>query len=173
MSDEPIQQNIIDLNGATTSGSGAVFGPSASRNLEGVQTARELYWQNVVREMLTGLSMLQNERKELFDGRIAVLTHGGERIPIAEVYPMFACGVNGTAADRAASLAVECTVFRIRTPSGEVFTFPLHEIRSMHSLTPELVKQLEQESLERMSGPDSETKPFGFAAFTSPAKTTE
>ncbi len=136
-------------------------------DLNQVTLARHLFWQNVVREMLTGLSMLQVSQPEVFDGRMGVLTNAGERIPIAEVFPMFACGVPGSAADRAASIAVECTVFRIRTPSGEMFTLPLHEIRGLHALTPELLKELEQSSIERMVEADDEKKrPFGLAAFT-------
>jgi hypothetical protein len=134
-----------------------------------VLALRQLFWHNVVREMLTGLSVMSasGQHKEMFDGRIGVLTHAGERIGIGEVFPMFACGIPGSAAERAASIAVECTVFRIRTPGGEVFTLPLHEIRGMHSLTPELVKQLEQEAMARLAEADKEKPaPFGLAAFT-------
>lgn len=137
-----------------------------ARDLSQVQVARDLYWQDIVREMLTGLSMMHGQPPEMFDGRFAVLTNGGERIPIAEVFPMFACALNGSADERAFSVAVECTVFRIRTPSGEVFTLPLHEVRGLHGLTPELVKLLEQESLERLGNDDRPSAPFGLAAYT-------
>lgn len=83
---------------------------------------------------------------------------------------MFACGVNGSLEDKAASVAVECTVFRIRTPGGEVFTFPLHEIRALHTLSSELLKHLERESIERMTDSESNDTPFGLAAFTSSGK---
>ncbi|MGE3107644.1 MAG: hypothetical protein AB7G11_17030 [Phycisphaerales bacterium] len=143
--------------------------PSRERpaeNLRNIQLSRDLYWENVVREMLTGLSMMQGQPAEMFDGRIAVLTRGGERIPIADVFPMFACALTNSAEERAFSVAVECTVFRIRTPSGEAFTLPLQEIRGLHALTPELVKRLEQESLERLGAPEASSTPFGFAAYT-------
>jgi hypothetical protein len=139
-----------------------------SADLHQVQLSRDLYWQNVIREMLTGLSMMQGQPAEMFDGRFAVLTKGGERIPIAEVSPMFACALTSTAEERSFSIAVECTVFRICTPSGEVFTLPLHEIRGLHALSPELVRQLEQESMERMSGESPSGAPFGLAAYTNP-----
>lgn len=136
-------------------------------SLEGVAAARELFWHNVVREMLTSLSVMQMQghAPELFDGRIGVLTHGGERIPIGSVIPMFACSIAGPGEDRHVSMAVECTVFRIQTPAGEVFTLPVHEIRAISSLTEELVKQLEQESLNRMRPDSAAPGPFGFAAF--------
>ncbi|MBX3359219.1 MAG: hypothetical protein KF745_12420 [Phycisphaeraceae bacterium] len=145
--------------------------PQAARlhhpSVPNVLAMRELFWHNVVREMLTALSMMQGTRPELFDGRTAVLTRQGERIPIAEIFPLFACGIPGTPAVREASVAVECTVFRLKTPGGEVFTFPVSEIRGLHSLTPELVQQLEQAALsdETIGGPSG---PFGFAAFAPP-----
>jgi hypothetical protein len=135
--------------------------------LADVAVARSLFWHDVVRQMLTGLSMIQAQSPELFDGRTAVLTHGGERIPIAEVFPLFACGLPGSEEARAASIAVECTVFRVRTPSGEVFTLPVHEVRAIHSLTPELIKELEQSAMAQRSGDaDGAPGPFGFAAYT-------
>jgi hypothetical protein len=136
-------------------------------NLSLVTLQRQLFWENVVREMLTGLSMLRDSQPELFDGRIALLTRGGERIPIADVTPMFACGIPGSAAERAASIAVECTVFRVRTPGGEVFTLPLAEIRSLHTLTPELMQELEKEAGENAGEGGDNAKPFGLAAFRS------
>lgn len=142
--------------------------------------ARELFWNNVIREILTALSTLgviRNENEapadgtknaegasDPLDGRLAVVTATGERIPIAEVYPLFACGIPGTEAERALSVAVECTVFQIRTPAGEVYTLPLHEVRGFHALSEELMKQLEDAA--GASGSRS-GEPFGFAAFTS------
>jgi hypothetical protein len=136
-------------------------------DLRATEAARELFWHNVVREMLTSLSMMQMQgaKPELFDGRIQVLTRGGERIPIGVVFPLFACSIPGVGKEHEASMAVECTVFRIQTPDGEVFTLPVHEIRALASLTEELIKQLEQASMSR-TRPDSEAPgPFGFAAF--------
>lgn len=190
-------------------------------DLHQTNTARELFWHNVMREILTSLSIAglakrdamaeraASERRELpaqaeaaveaapgeqaertdpegpeesdeegaglFDGRLAVLTRSGERIPIAEVFPLFACGVDGTSGERWLSTAVECTVFQIRTPGGEVYTLPLHELRGFHALTPELMRKLERMSRHREESGKATTDgeermPFGFAAFTTLAR---
>lgn len=136
---------------------------------------RDVFWNNVVRDMLNGLAVLSQQQPELFDGRFAVLTHQGERIPIAGVTPIFACSVPGSQAERDASAAVQCTVFRIQTPGGEVFTLPIQQIRALHTMTPELLEQLQRATGE--DGDEGEEgaegmlahgggKPFGFAAFT-------
>lgn len=148
---------------------------------ERTMALRELFWHNVVRELLTSLSMLAaraasrpegtpDSAADILDGRLAVLTKGGERIPIANVAPLFACGVPGTEAQRNLSIAVECTVFQITAPSGEQFTLPLHEIRGIHALTDELMKQLQEEAQAQSAAGLAE--PFGFAAFTSLARST-
>lgn len=164
------------------------------------QGVRELFWQNVIREMLTALStaamrhdaefqaarrrvmttsidtaqgriseaVIEPEVPEdsLFDGRLALITTQGTRIPIAGVFPLFACGINTSATERRLSVAVECTIFQIRTPTGEVYTLPLHEIRGFHALTPELV-----DTLKAQASPGQQAdEPFGFAAFTSLAR---
>lgn len=199
---------------------------------------RDLFWQNIVREMLTGLAVLADQRRseilaamhaslgqvrvggalittspELaptvvegsggadraadgdgeedengeggmlagahpslpLDGRVAVLTRGGERIPIADVRPMLACSVPGTDAERALSIDVQCTIFQIVAPSGEVFTLPLQEIRALHAISEELMDRLKsaarrQDEGAGRSGDDPDSKPFGFAAFTSLAQ---
>lgn len=136
--------------------------------------AREMFWNNVVREMLTSLSVMTLRRSDnspagpdnLFDGRIAVITVQGKRIPIAAVTPLLACGFPGSDAEKALSIALECTVFQIHTPTGEVFTLPLHEIRAVHSLSEELMRRMEEAASEA-SGENEEHEPFGFAAFTS------
>lgn len=132
-----------------------------------VSLARELFWHNVVREFLTEMSVLAASNPELFDGRTAVLTRDGSRIPIAGVAPVFACSIiGGSDLERAASIAVECTIFRIRTPQGEVFTLPVHEIRAFHTLTDELIKKMEQIALKRQSRASGRDRgPFGFAEF--------
>jgi hypothetical protein len=156
---------------------------------------RELFWHNVIREILTSLSMLASLRPgadepppaeppapaadgrpqydpSLFDGRLAVMTKSGERVAIADVFPLFACGIN-TPAQRPLALAVECSVFQIRTPGGQVYTLPLHEIRSFHALTPELMQRLERAARRRRRSAqdgDDQQPPFGFAAFTSLAQ---
>src|SRR5262249_26023688 len=139
----------------------------AARGIDYAQVlaARELFWHNVMREILTSLSMVSasgsappatspasasapeppahraraggtdQRRRQLFNGRLAVLTKGGERIPIAEVFPLLACGIPTADTERELSIAVECTVFQVRTPGGEVYTLPLHEIRGFHALT--------------------------------------
>lgn len=169
---------------------------SVPDTLERVIEARELFWNNVIREILTALSIMsaagvgrssdaeadtkaepgsepsaeESEEAESagpLDGRLAVVTSLGERIPIAEVYPLFACGVPGTPGERALSMAVECTVFQIRSPAGEVYTLPLHEIRGFHALSQELMQEIAEAAQSASSGEE----PFGFAAFTSLART--
>lgn len=151
---------------------------------------RELFWQNVVREILSSLAAaaaissgrLSATAKgaattpapvhDLFDGRTAVITRLGQRIPIADVYPVFACSVTSASEhDRMLSADVQCSVYQIRTPSGEVFTLPVHEIVAVHALSEALVKQLESAAAEAFEGGDADKQqPFGFAAFTSLAR---
>lgn len=166
------------------------------------EAARRLFWQNFMRQVLTALSIESMRRSErhgsiyypaeeelppkptdvpaipaegnLFDGRLAVLTHAGERIAIGEVFPALACGLTDPKS-RAMSMAVECTIFQIRTPTGEVFTLPLEQIRGFHALSPQLMAQLEataraQEQQQRGDDQGDEQLPFGFAAFTSLAQ---
>lgn len=170
---------------------------------------RELFWQNVMREMLTSLSVLSMQRSDgeqsaapsapadpappsddqvdpgkeiqpadnmafdpdLFDGRLAIIMRAGERIPIAAVFPLFACGVN-TPGSRNLSAAVECTVFQIRTPDGHVFTLPLHEIRGFHAMSEEIMQRMEAAARRRAARREAhdDAPPFGFAAFTSMAR---
>lgn len=147
--------------------------------------AREAFWHNVLRQILMSLSMQCLQvidrtaaqgtgegvgEEELFDGRLAIMTHGGERIPIAQVHPVLACGINTNEHAKNLSMAVECTVFQVRTPAGEVFTLPLHEIRAFHALTPELMKRLEDASKSNGVNGEGVDEPFGFAAFTSLAQ---
>lgn len=123
--------------------------------------------------MLMGLSSLQEKQPELFDGRSAILTHQGERIPIAHLQPVFAVSVPKDGSQHDASIAVQCTVFRVQTPGGEVFTLPIQEIRGLHMLTPELVTKLQHlEEDEDEDAPEGRpAHPFGFAAFASLPKT--
>lgn len=159
---------------------------------------REAFWHDMCREILTTLSAEAFRRQEqtpavdlpgggqlvssvtpvepepeLFDGRMAILTHGGERIAIGEVHPMLACGISGDEADRAVSQAVECSIFQILTPAGELYTVPVHEIRAFHALTPELMRKIEQAGQQNRSrsqrGADRDM-PFGFEAYTSLAR---
>lgn len=135
--------------------------------IQRLEHTRAVFWQNVVREMLVALPGLAARHPQIMDGRIALLTKGGERIPVAGVEPLFPCSI---AAPETIQLcmAVQCTVFNIRTPTGEVFTLPLEEIRSVHTLTDELIREIEQ-AVEAMSE-DGVSEPFGFAAFTSLAR---
>lgn len=162
--------------------------------MQQVAHARELFWNNVMREILTALSVVsasgpRRDRHALpaaqdsregqtappestlvapLDGRLAIVTSSGDRIPIADVYPLFACGIPGSASERALSVAVECTVFQIRTPGGEVYTLPLHEIRGFHSLSESLMRELAEAA--QASQTEGNSEPFGFAAFTSLAR---
>lgn len=147
---------------------------------ERLMALRELFWHNVVRELLTSLAVLSQRAEArpegtsdpataILDGRLALITASGDRIPIAHVAPLFACGVPGTEIHRALSIAVECTVFQVTAPSGEQYTLPLHEIRGIHALTEELMKQLQEEARAQSGA----AAPFGFAAFTSLARAGE
>jgi len=139
--------------------------PPHVANPELTHSLRSLFWTNVAREMLTSLSAMLTvqDPPSALDGRLSILTHAGERIPIAEVHPLFACSIPGTDADRDLSAAVQCSVFRVVTPSGEAFTLPLSEVRAFHTLSEELQRRIQEE----MGGVDSGTggEPFGFAAF--------
>jgi len=172
-----------------------------------IVAARHLFWENVIREILTSLSTICSMHSQtppppgdehaaeakadaaargepeydptLFDGRLAVITKGGERVAIAQVMPLFACGIN-TPQERGLSIALECTVFQISTPDGHVYTLPLHEIRAFHALTPELMRRLERSARRRQATARAQEvedqPPFGFAAFTSlmqPARPSE
>jgi len=157
--------------------------------LNGVTRRRELFWQNVVREILDALSvaarsggrlsaspkgaaMSTGPLDEMFDGRMAVITRLGQRIPIADVFPVFACSVGRTPGDRMLSADVQCTVFQIHTPGGEVYTIPVHEVVAFHSLSEELVRRLEQAAQASQENEDEqyEGMPFGFAAYTQLAR---
>jgi hypothetical protein len=153
-----------------------------------VIAARRLFWHNVIREMLTSLSAVSirlpppgvelpedmpaehaeriKAEMAMFDGRLAVLTNAGERIPITRVFPMLACSIGSTTSEKALSMAVQCTVFQIIAPNGETFTLPLHEIRGFHALTDELMANMKQHAHQPEQDED-ESGPFGFAAFTS------
>lgn len=147
---------------------------------------RELFWNNVIREILSTLATASamgapppgepgkdrpQHPADVLDGRLAVITREGARIPIAAVMPLFACGVPGSDTDRVLSMDVECTVFQIRTPTGEVFTLPLHEVRSFHALTDELMERLREAARAQSKDEDLTVgEPFGFAAFTSLAR---
>lgn len=154
-----------------------------------VQARRDLFWSNVVRDSLMamasaaasssarlnpGPAAAQHSMKpvdDLFDGRMGIITSLGQRIPIADIFPLFACSSTGSQQDRERSTDVQCTVFRITTPTGESYTLPLSQIIGIHSLSESLVKQLESAS-EHMQEEEhpGERLPFGFAAYTSLAR---
>lgn len=152
---------------------------------------RDAFWQNVVRDMLTALAVSAGSGgrlsptaagaatspdpvDDMFDGRLAVITSLGQRIPIADIYPVFACSLPGTPQQRAISGDVQCTVFRIETPSGEAYTLPVSQIISFHSLSANLIAKLEEAAIRGMTGTgengEDDELPFGFAAFTSLAQ---
>lgn len=154
-----------------------------------VQNRRDVFWQNVCREILMGLAAAAAESSgrtgtgptdaqmsgspvsELFDGRMAVLTVSGQRIPIADIYPVFAFSVMGDEEARGRSNDIQCTVFRITTPTGENFTLPLSQIVSVHSLSQSLIEKMEQaQAALDASDSDAEQVPFGFKAYTSLAR---
>ena len=153
------------------------------------QIRRDVFWQNVCREILMGLAaaaaesagrtgtgpsdaqMSSSPTSELFDGRMAVMTASGQRIPIADVYPVFAYSMLGDDDCRSRSNDIQCTVFRITTPAGENFTLPISQIISVHSLSQSLIEKMEQ-AQELLEGPGDEDDrvPFGFGAYTSLAR---
>lgn len=137
--------------------------PSRTRDV------RAVFWQNVVQQVLTTFNQRAARRPELADGRMAVLTRGGERVAIKAVHPLFACTVHVSPMDRALSELVQCTVFEIHTPAGEVLTLPLEEIRGVHVLTEELAQELKAAAGEGGDAAD-DSEPFGYAAFTSLAR---
>lgn len=143
---------------------------------------RELFWQNVLREMMSGLIVASMklhahdtgsgesevptaQERSLLDGRVGLITRRGERIPVASIFPVFAATSGESPHQRAMSAAVEGTVLQVVTPAGEVYALPIGDIRGFHALSEDLIKQLE--------GPEDENHntPFGFAAFTSLART--
>lgn len=149
-----------------------------------VLARRDLFWQNVMREILTTLSVAAGSGGRLsptptgaahspapvgpmFDGRLALITVTGQRIPIADIFPVFACSVASSPGRRSLSGDVQCTVFQVRTPTGEIFTLPVSEIRAFHSLSQELIESLEARAAASATEPDETKAPFGFAAFTS------
>jgi len=129
---------------------------------------RTVYWQNVTREMLAAFAILSHSSPDIMDGRVSIITSLGERIPVSGVEPLFPCSVVDDPKARALCMAVQCTVFNIRTPVGEIVTLPLSEIVSVRVLSDELLRQLEAAASRLGSGDPSE--PFGFAAYTSLAK---
>jgi hypothetical protein len=159
----------------TTDGSqGMIPLPVSRRDIKILGATRELFWQNMLQEILVGLASMSHSKKdeEMFDGRLALITRLGHRIPIGSVLPLFACGVPGTEDSRELSVGIECTIFQIITPSGEVYTLPLHEISMFHTLTEALVERVKAAAVQAQteSSDDKQEHPFGFAAFTSLAR---
>jgi hypothetical protein len=157
--------------------------PSAART----QARRDVFWSNVVREILMALaaaaasssgrldpgpaaaSASTSPVDELFDGRMGLITTLGQRIPIADIVPVFACTMTGCKSAQTRSSDVQCTVYRITTPTGESYTLPISQIIGVHSLTEALIEQLEEATAEY----DEDTGdriPFGFGAYTSLAQ---
>lgn len=154
-----------------------------ARTLADVAQAREIFWQNVMREMLTSLAMesalrpatserenpTNDDGSNMLDGRLAVITAQGQRIPIAAVIPLLACSISSSQRDRLLSTDLQCSVYQIATPAGEVYTLPLHEIRGFHALSEDLMQQLEQAAVDQGTH-EKPSMPFGFEAFTSVAR---
>ncbi len=172
-----------------------IYGQTPTAPVQGVhpaelvQVRRDLFWQNVVREVLMGLSAAAAQSAgrldtspsaaangsspvdSMFDGRMAVITALGQRIPIADVVPVFACSTPRSSNDRLLSADIQCTVFRIRTPGGENYTLPITQIIGVHSMSEALAHQLEAAAQEmEEEDADGNKMPFGFAAYTSLAQ---
>jgi hypothetical protein len=151
------------------------------------QARRDVFWNNVVREILLALASAAAASSgrintgpsaanastspvdDLFDGRMGVITSLGQRIPIADIIPVFACTLAGCDADRSRSSDVQCTVYRITTPTGESYTLPISQIIGVHSLSESLIEQLEDAAVEEDEGSEGRV-PFGFGAYTSLAQ---
>ena len=154
------------------------------------QARRDVFWSNVVREILMALASAaaassgrldtgpaaanasSSPVDDLFDGRMGVITTLGQRIPIADIMPVFSCSMPGCDSDRSRSNDVQCTVYRITTPSGESYTLPISQIIGVHSLSQSLVENLEDDQGSDMES-DQNRVPFGFAAYTSLAQSEE
>ncbi len=151
-----------------------------SASPERLAAVRELFWQNVIREILASLVVLSlrvsakagvptdpGSGEDALDGRMGIITVQGQRIPIARVFPVFSASVGRTPAQVTLSTILESTVFQVHTPGGEVYTLPVQDIRGFHALTEALMTQLEDHPRTGEQGQE----PFGFAAFTSLART--
>ncbi len=155
---------------------------------------RELFWQNFIREVLVSLIAAQSQATQelrekpaapdaanadaMSDGRMGIITQHGQRIPIARIFPVFAQSIEpcDAHAPREVELAqiLQCTIFQIETPGGEVYTLPLHEVRGFHALSEQLMEQIanrarRQRPKQRKNEPE-QPEPFGFAAFTRTAR---
>ncbi len=154
------------------------------------QVRRDVFWNNVVRETLMALASAAavssgrldtgpvaanastSPVDDLFDGRMGLITTLGQRIPIADIIPVFACSMLSNEGDRSRANDVQCTVFRITTPTGESYTLPISQIIGIHSLSEALIEQLEDAANEEKKR-EEERIPFGFGAYTSLARSEE
>ena len=147
-----------------------------------VQAVRELFWQNVIREILASLVMLSlkvsstggattgaDGAERALDGRLGLITANGQRIPIARILPVFSATMGRSPSQITLSAILESTVFQVHTPGGEVYTLPIQEVRGFHALTEQLMTELEKNA--RAGGGADGEEPFGFAAFTSLSRT--
>ena len=185
----PNQQTTLSPAPAAASAPGGAGIPPAP--LAQCIQRREAFWHNVVRDILNSLAATAANFSgrlkptaggaattpapdhELFDGRMAVITRLGQRIPIADVYPVFACSIPGANGphDRSIAADVQCSIFQIRTPNGEVYTLPGHEIASGLALSESRVRQMEAAARAQAGAGTVEAEaPFGFAAYTSLAR---
>lgn len=163
--------------------------PAIAHTASMVQARRDVFWQNVTREVLMamaaaaaantgritatpkGAANSPSPVSDMFDGRMGIITTLGQRIPIADVIPVFAVSKPGCAEDRLRSNDVQCSVFRISTPTGESYTLPIHHIAGIHSMSEALANQLEAAARDMEDkDADGNRLPFGFAAYTSLAK---
>jgi hypothetical protein len=167
----PIGMGGATAGPATAEGGGEEEGVEAEVEKDGEETVQ-------VNEEDATLARALAEGIELsgmppFDGRLGVVTTQGVRIGIADVYPLFACTIGESDLERALSEDVQCSVFQIRSPQGEVFTLPVHEIRSFHSLSEALMEQIASAGSGEDAAGTRTSVPFGFGAFTSLARAAE
>jgi hypothetical protein len=150
---------------------------------ERLSALRELFWQNVIREILASLVVLSLkltakggtatnvDGDDALDGRLGLITTQGQRIPIARIFPVFSASVGRSPSQITLSTILESSVFQVHTPGGEVYTLPIQDVRGFHALTEALMDQVEKNSRTPPTDGQERNEPFGFAAFTSLART--
>ncbi|MEM9064562.1 MAG: hypothetical protein AAGB51_03635 [Planctomycetota bacterium] len=148
--------------------------PASKPHPDHVRSARDAFWQNVVIEMLTSLTAQSYARATAGpdapppEGLFTLITHSSQKIPVAGIAPLLACSISD---QRSLSAEVQCSVFRVYTPAGEVVTLPVSEIASVHAISREAQERLQKARAGMLPGPEGDDdEPFGFAAFTSLAR---
>lgn len=141
---------------------------------------RQLFWFNVVREMLTAMAVRTSEAQRAaesgampegagapLNGQMSIITRLGARLPVAAVIPMVAANPAARGEAKALAMLVQCSVFQIVTTDGEQWILPIHEVASFQAISEQAAADIERANL---AARDDRGEPFGFAAFTSLAR---